>query len=132
MKAENEKSSNAKTTDDLRDEMLSKAVNESFNEDGLSSNFTHQVMGKIDQLEKSPKRKPLVAWWAWIIIGGSFATALILAILNAPMPEERTIVIEDNVYDTYSEISTYLPYVLVGMAIILFERIINFRKKFSV
>lgn len=122
MKAENE---------ELKDEMLSKAVNDGFNENGLSSNFTHKVMGKIDQLENAPKRKPLVAWWAWIIIGGMFGAAIILAITNTSMPDQANIVVDPEVYETYSEYSSYILAAMGVMAFFLIEQIIDYRRRFA-
>ena len=121
MKAENE---------DLKDEMLSKAINDGFKEEGISSNFTHQVMGKIEQLEKSPKSKSLLPWWGWILAIGPIVFSFIYAIIAMPYPEESTITISEDVSSTYSEYSQYAGFVLIAMAVILVDQIIKYKRKF--
>ena len=128
MKAENDKSTNPKVMADEKDEMLSKIINDGFKEDGLSSNFTHQVMGKIDQLENSKVNKPLIPWWGWIIMVGTFGAALVLTILYTEMPKESTYVIDD-VENNYNQYKNYIIIATIAMGVYLTDLIIKNRKK---
>ena len=68
---------------DLKDDILSEFVNDNQKKEGMSSNFTHQVMGKIYHLPVRSE-KPLMSWWAWTIVSVSFAISILLAILYVP------------------------------------------------
>lgn len=114
--------------EELKDEDLKQLLNKSFKEEGISSNFTYQVMQKIDALEKSPIHKPLLPRWAWIVIGTSFCCAILLAIFLGD-PGQSQLPDVKNQVTTINE--QYSQYALLGfgiLALIFIERLLNYLK----
>ncbi|MBD3636962.1 MAG: hypothetical protein HUJ25_06415 [Crocinitomicaceae bacterium] len=116
---------------DLKDEILKEAVNDGFKEEGLSSNFTHKVMENVNQLESVRKNKPLMPWWAWLITAGMFVSAIVLALIYAPMPSEPRIEITTDIQNVYGEYSSYIGIATLILAVILIDMVIRTRKKLS-
>ena len=111
-----------------QDDVLKKVVNENFQEDGLASNFTHQLMGKIDALESQKEHKPLMTWWAWLIIAGSFVSAIVLAFLFGAFPKEEIIYFEEEIANYSNEADTYVLLALGVLTFIFVERLTNYLK----
>lgn len=69
---------------EIEDKNLSDHINKSANVNEISSNFTHQVMAKVENLEiqKSITDKPLIGFVGWAIFAifiGLLSTTFIMA-----------------------------------------------------
>lgn len=111
---------------ELKDPFLSQNLDKS-DQSGLSSNFTHQVMSQLEGKKPAPKVTPLFSWWAWLIVGGTFATALVLTFTQIPLPDlsELTEVKSTKLSFYVKEIIPYLGLTFVLLAIIYAEQLLK-------
>lgn len=110
------------------EEELKLHMNEGFQKDPPSSNFTHLVMQKIENAPVKPtiKQKPLVGIGGWLVFGG-FAVLMLIALLSNA---ESSFHIElpkikfDHLWSHYS----LIPVTFLAVAIFIFADTL-YRKK---
>jgi hypothetical protein len=114
---------------ELKDQQLTDQLKKLSTDEQLSSNFTHQVMQKIEAVQQTEPIKRLVPIWAWFIIGGSFFGALLLSIIYAPLPDEPFM--NSNISDYQEELMKYTGIVIAGLFLYFSDTLLSLISKRS-